>query len=139
MTCALVRNPFMLWALAQSWAALPEGELPTNTGELYLAFIEDYIFSRREPEKDPPPTRYDFAMVKRYVLAQLAYQMTSEAETRIVRDNALEDTLLDWLEAIEQTNRRRRVVMPTDWTVDDFLSETVLNGVLRRVGDTLEF
>jgi tetratricopeptide (TPR) repeat protein len=136
----LVRNPFMLWALVQSCSGLAQGELPRNKGQLYQNFIDRYIFSEREASKVPPPTRYDYERVKRQILAQLAYQMTDQSETRIVLDDALEDHVINWLEAINTRNKRRRKeVMPDDWSAEDFLNETVLNGVLRQFRNTLEF
>ncbi len=136
----LVRNPFMLWALVQSCSGFAQSELPRNKGQLYQNFIDHYIFSEREASKVPPPTRYDYGRVKRQILAQLAYQMTDQAETRIVLDDALEDHLINWLEAINTRNKRRRKeVMPDDWSAEDFLYETLLNGVLRQFRNTLEF
>lgn len=136
----LVRNPFMLWALVQSCSGLAQGELPRNKGQLYQNFIDRYIFSEREASKVPPPTRYDYERVKRQILAQLAYQMTDQSETRIVLDDTLENHFINWLEAIDTRNKRRRKeVMPDNWSAEDFLNETLLNGVLRQFRNTLEF
>jgi hypothetical protein len=82
----LVKNPFMLWALSQSCADLPRGELPRNQGALYRNFVDRYIFELREQRKSPPPTRYNYTLVKRPVLSQLALQMAREGTTRRQED-----------------------------------------------------
>ena len=135
----LARNPFMLWALAQSCTIYPEGALPANMGQLYKHFIDDYLFKRREAQKHPLSPCYDYEQVKRPLLAHLACEMTQKGITRVTLDEHLQNDLITRLESIEIASKRRKRVMPEDWTVSDFLNEAVYNGVLRKVDNTLEF
>ena len=61
----LVRNPFMLWALAQSVIATETSELPRNKGELYRAFVDRYLFEQRQVMQLPAPTRFHYGRVKK--------------------------------------------------------------------------
>jgi hypothetical protein len=40
----LGRNPFLLWALAQTAGRTTDGELPGNRGQIYLDFVDKYLF-----------------------------------------------------------------------------------------------
>ena len=137
----LARNPFMLWAVVQACHGVDGPVLPTNTGELYRLFLDDYVFGRREPSKANPGVSFDYPTVKRPVLAWLAATMTAAGGTRLVLDEALIDGLVEKLEqcASSGNTRRRRALAPSDWTVDDFLDEVVYNGVLHRAGETITF
>lgn len=137
----LARNPFMLWAVVQACRGVDGPVLPTNAGELYRLFLDDYVFARREPSKANPGVNFDYPAVKRPVLAWLGATMTMAGGTRLVLDEALLDRLVEKLEqcAASGASRRRRALAPIDWTVDDFLDEIVYNGVLHRVGQTVTF
>src|SRR6185503_2968384 len=82
----LVRNPFLLWALAQSCAGLAKSELPRNKGELYRNLIVRYLFETHEAQKEPSPTEYNYELVKKPVLASIALRMIEEGVTRKVQD-----------------------------------------------------
>jgi HEAT repeat protein len=135
----LARNPFMLWALVQVCAGIDGPRLPTNTGQLYKLFIDDYTFGTRELAKTNPGSMFDYPAVKRPALASLAAHMTMAGSTRLVLDDATLTKLSDNLEELGRVAARRRARIPTEWTVDDFLDEVVYNGVLNRSDDTCTF
>jgi HEAT repeat protein len=134
----LSRNPFLLWALTQSCTEFPVGQMPKNIGQLYKAFIDDYIFKKRERLKEVSTTRYNYEHVKKPVLAELAYYMTNQGSTHFSCDD-ISENLLDWLETEIEKSKRRKKVVPIDWTTDEFIEEVIENGLFRRIGDYLEF
>jgi HEAT repeat protein len=105
----LSQNPFMLMALLSTSAGRPDGALPSNMGQLYRSFVDDYIYTRREPGRGH--TRFSYAGVKKPRLAELANRMTSAGET----------------------------VIADEGEPDDVESEIVANGVLRRTPGGVEF
>ena len=140
----LSENPFMLWALTQSCKDLTPGELPRNKGQLYTNFIEYYIFEKREKKKLPPPTRYNYALVKKPILARLAHEMTRRGVTRHPVNMATYEQLRDHLQEIRMRSEglveiKAYELMPDPPTAKNLLDEIVHNGVLRRSGETLEF
>lgn len=105
----LSQNPFMLMALLSTSAGRPDGALPSNMGQLYRSFVDDYIYTRREPGRGH--ARFSYAGVKKPRLAELADRMTTASET----------------------------VIADDGDPDDADSEILANGVLRRTPGGLEF
>lgn len=140
----LVRNPFLLWALAQSCAGLAKSELPRNKGELYRNLIDRYLFETHEAQKEPSPTEYNYERVKKPVLASIALRMIEEGVTRTVQDKQLLRDVHKQLTEIRADHEglidvRPHEFMPDPPSAKGILDEAVLNGVLRRVGDTVEF
>ena len=140
----LVRNPFMLWALSESCAGLASHELPRNQGELYRNFLDRYIFERREERKIPPPTRYNYKLVKRPLLSRLALEMSRSGTTRLSEDAATLKRVAGMLKSIVAEDDgvhelTPHVFMPERPGSQALIDETVSNGVLRRTGDSLEF
>lgn len=140
----LARNPFLLWALAQSCVGLAKTELPRNKGQLYRKLIDTYLFETQEQRKEPSPTEYNYERVKRPVLASLALRMTQEGVTRNAQDiNLLREVhkqLTEIRTAYEGlVDVKPYELMPDPLSAKGVLDEAVLNGVLRRVGDTIEF
>lgn len=136
----LARNPFMLVALARSCAALGRPDLPRNMGDLYRQFLDEYIFTRREPAHGL--AEYEYLDVKKPVLARLAYRMTSTNVTVIRHDQGLERQIEGDLEQAIVDVRRlttRRKVVPTEWDGAGFLAEVIANGILRSADERLEF
>ena len=127
----LARNPFMLWSLVQICDNFGEDELPNSMGQICRALIDEYIFTKRESDKQPPPTQYDYQRVKKPILSQISYRITCISKTRFQLDSLLEDKLIQWLVRIESEYKRRRHIMPSDWTVNGFLKEIIHNGMLR--------
>jgi tetratricopeptide (TPR) repeat protein len=140
----LGRTPLILWALIQSRLDSGNDQLPRNLGELYKSFIDEFIFAKREQGKVPPPTRYNYKLVKRPVLSELAFRMTSEGVTRYRED-------LDGLKAVGMKLRmirdqyrdvyelRPHEFMPDSFAAKALIDEMVRNGVMRRETDHLEF
>jgi tetratricopeptide (TPR) repeat protein len=142
----LSRNPFMLWALVRSCADLPAGELPRNKGQLYLNLLDLYIFGEqgREATKRPPPTRYNYGLVKKPILSRLALEMAREGVTRREEDlptlKRLRDHLVDVRDKYLGTYEIKPYeLMPDPPGAKALLDEVVENGVLRRVGNSFEF
>lgn len=135
----LARNPFMLWALVQACADIEGPRLPTNAGQLYQLFLDDYVFRRREPAKANPGVSFDYAAVKRPALSWLAATMTLAGSTAFSVDDDTVDALATRLDECGATGARRRSLLPKDWAVEDFLDEVVYNGVLTRSGSSLTF
>lgn len=140
----LVRNPFMLWALVQSCARLPKAKLPTNKGQLYQGFVDRYIFEEREQEKVPPPTEYNYPLVKKPILAKQALMMSKEKITRCQANRKLLKLWREWLKECRAENEglvelKPYELMPDPPAAKALLDEAVHNGVLRRVKNSLEF
>jgi tetratricopeptide (TPR) repeat protein len=140
----LGRNPFMLWALAQSCADLPPGGLPRNQGELYRNFIEHYIYEVRENRKIPAPTRYNFQLVKKPVLGEIALAMTRQGVTRYTDDLAHLKEIGAALQRLRSEYEglveiREHECMPDAPAARTLLDEVVSNGILRRTSGSLEF
>jgi HEAT repeat protein len=141
---ALARNPFLLWALAQSCVGLAKAELPRNTGQLYRNLIDGYLFETHERRKEPSPTEYNYERVKKPMLASLALKMTEEGVTRRAQDMQLLREVHAQLTEISAAyaglvDVRPYELMPVPPSGKGVLDEAVLNGVLRRVGNTIEF
>jgi len=140
----LVRTPFLLWALAQSCAGLTKSELPRNKGELYRNLIDRYLFEIHEAHKAPSPTEYNYERVKKPVLASVALRMIQEGVTRKVQDLQLLREVHTQLKQIRTEYEgifdvKPHELMPDPPSAKGIMDETVLNGVLRRVGETVEF
>ena len=136
----LARTPFLLSAIIKSCEEGDRDTVPLGVPQLIRSLIDDHIFTRRELQKpkDVRPTTYDYQRVKRPILAQLALRMVREGVTRIPEDLALE-TIYAQLQEIKSAFDGRRVVMPRQPDSMKFVDEVVLNDVLRREGETLEF
>jgi HEAT repeat protein len=140
----LVRTPFLLWALAQSCAGLAKAELPRNKGELYRNLIDRYLFDTHEAHKEPSPTEYHYERVKKPVLASIALRMIQDGVTRKVQDIQLLKEVHTQLKQIRAEYEglfdvKAHELMPDPPSAKGIMDETVLNGVLRRVGETVEF
>ena len=138
----LVRNPFLLWGLAQSCVGLAKSELPSNKGQLYRNLIDKYLFETHEAQKQPSPTEYNYERVKKPVLAAIALRMVQEGVTRKVQDIELLREVHKHLTGIRTAYGGLidlKELMPDPQSAKGILDETVLNGVLRSVGNTLEF
>jgi HEAT repeat protein len=140
----LARNPFMLWALAQSCIGLPDGKMPRNIGQLYQTFIDQYVFEKREIGKVPRPTEYNYLLVKRQILSSFALEMTREAVTRREESLDLLKSIAAQLKQIRSENEgvmeiKPYKLMPDPPAAKALVDESVNNGVLRRVGNSLEF
>jgi len=134
----LARNPFMLRALVDSCSDLPASRLPANIGQLYRTFIDDYIFTKREPQKKTQ--FYAYEEVKKPILEELAVDMSLKGITKIDVGEAFDQgRLADRLESIETKFRKRRKVMPETWRTEEFVAEIFGNGIIRRNGDSVEF
>ena len=68
----LASNPFLLWAITRTLVSHEQASLK-NRGSLFTALIDRYIFDEREQSKPKPrPTQYNYALIKKPVLAKLA-------------------------------------------------------------------
>ena len=140
----LARNPFMLRALIQSDTVSVGGELPRNSGQLYQDFIDRSMFAEREEQKAPPPTKYNYSLVKKPILAKLALMMSRERVTRRQEERRLLKLLWEWLKEFRAENEGLVEIKPYELMPDPpaakaLLDEAVHNGVLRRVENSLEF
>ena len=141
-----LRTPFLLWALAQSQAGMPGGELPSNTGRLYKKLIDDYIFESREQAKtgDARPTRYHYELVKKPVLGEIAAHMCMAGVTRRPEDRDLLVTMRDRLREIRAEYEGIYPIVPYELMPDppaatELLEEAARNGIIRRADATVEF
>jgi tetratricopeptide (TPR) repeat protein len=140
----LGRNPFMLWAIAQSCVGTQKGELPRNKGELYRNFVDRYIFEQREARKLPAPTVFHYERVKKAILSVLALEMCRAGLIRLPTDVGTLKRIRDELKRIrseyeELLEVKPHVFMPESAKPNEFLDEVVTNGIMRRTGDALEF
>lgn len=137
----LARTPFLLSAIVKSCEGVDHDTVPLGVPQLIRTLIDDYIFARRELQKpkDVRPTTYDYQRVKRPILARLALQMVRKGVTRMPEDLALLETIHTRLRDLEVTFHGKRVVMPKEPESAKFLDEVVLNDILTREGETLEF
>ena len=142
---SLAQNPFLLWAIVQSCVGLPSHELPKNVGQLYENLIEGYIFGKREISKpqESRPTRYNYLLVKKPVLARLAIAMCQQGTTRSPESDAMLKSIRDHLHELRDANAGIRLLQPHAFmpapVAKELLDETVENGILQRFGTTLEF
>jgi len=140
----LVRRPFLLWALAQSCVGLTKPQLPKNKGQLYRNLFDRYLFETHEQRKEPSPTAYNYELVKKPILASLSIGMTREGVTRKAQNLDLLETVYEQLVAIRAKYAgtigvKPYELMPDPSSAKELLDETVLNGVLHKVEDTIEF
>ena len=142
---ALAGNPFLLWAIAQSCAGLSSDHVPNNIGQLYARLIDAYIFGRREKEKPElsRPTRYDYDRVKKPILGRRALQMCKQGTTRLNTGVETLTRVQDHLHALRQAlslfSSESQAFMPDPSFAMDLLGEAVQNGILKRIGEDLEF
>ena len=141
-----LRTPFLLWALAQSNAGTPGGELPSSIGRLYERLIDNYIFGSREEAKmgEARSTRYHYERVKKPVLSEIAAQMCMNGVTRRPEDRNLLVTVRDRLREIRAEYEGIYPVVPYELMPDppaatELLEEVARNGVIRRADVTVEF
>jgi tetratricopeptide (TPR) repeat protein len=142
----LASNPFLLWAITRTLANSQQESL-LNRGSLFRALIDRYIFGVREQSKPKPrPTDYNYELVKKPVLAQLALRMTEDGVTVVPDGPALWQQVAKYLLAADQQREQGRqlppeaeIFMPKDYSAVSFLRETVENGVLVRGSDGLRF
>ena len=140
----LASNPFLLWAITRTLASSRQGTLK-NRGSLFRALIDHYIFKEREQSKPKPrPTDYNYDLVKKPILAQLALEMTENGVTVVTDDRSLWKQVKKHLLALEDEHRRElpleaETFMPPDNSAVSFLREAVNNGLLIRDGNSLRF
>jgi tetratricopeptide (TPR) repeat protein len=140
----LGRNPFILWALAQTAGRSPHGELPNNRGQIYSEFVDGYLFRDREEGRVPTATRYNYALVKRPVLARLALDMTRRGVTREALDLPFLRKIGTHLQEIRAENDGVLELepfkfMPSPPAAKSLIEEAVQNGVLRQAAGGIEF
>jgi glycosyltransferase involved in cell wall biosynthesis/HEAT repeat protein len=137
----LARTPFLLSAIVKICEKVDHDRVPLGVPQLIQILIDDYIFTQREPQKPKAvrPTTYHYNHVKRPILARVALQMVRKRVTRIPEDQALRGTIRAQLRELEAEFHGTLVVMPTEPNSTKFLDEVVLNDILRREGETLEF
>jgi HEAT repeat protein len=132
----LARNPFMLIALVRTTAGRPEAALPRNVGELYRSFVDEYVYTRREPGRGH--VRYAYEAIKKPLLAALAARMTAEGTT-VEPSGPASDTFLRERLAAAWGDGEGRESMPDRWGPKDFRAEVVANGILRPAEGGVEF
>jgi tetratricopeptide (TPR) repeat protein len=141
----LASSPFLLWAVTRALDSAPSGTAADSRGDLFRNLIDYYIYEVRERGKAAPrPTTYNYALVKKPVLARLALRMSGEERTAIPEDLLLWRGVLAHLREIEETYEGilefvPEVFMPADRTAAGLLDEVVDNGVLIREAGTLRF
>jgi hypothetical protein len=141
----LASSPFLLWAITRALDSAPSGMAVRSRGGLLRNLIDYYIYEVRERGKAAPrPTTYNYALVKKPVLARLALRMSGEERTAVPEDLPLWQDVLAHLHEIEQAYEgilelTPEVFMPADRTAAGLLDEVVDNGVLIREAGTLRF
>ena len=141
----LASSPFLLWAITRALDSAPSGTAVRSRGGLLRNLIDYYVYEVRERGKAAPrPTAYNYALVKKPVLARLALRMSGEERTAIPEDLPLWQDVLAHLREIEQAYEgilelTPEVFMPADRTAAGLLDEVVDNGVLIREAGTLRF
>src|SRR5262249_8690589 len=142
---SLGQNPFLLWAIVQSCSGLPNREIPEHVGQLYETLIDGYIFGKREVSKpqESRPTKYNYLLVKKPVLARLAVEMCRQGATRIHESDMTLKTVRDHLQELRDMNAGIRLLRPHAFMPEpfaqDLFDELVENGIFQRYGNTLEF
>jgi tetratricopeptide (TPR) repeat protein len=140
----LTSNPFVLWALTRT-LAMTGTNAPNNRGSLFAALVDRYIFEQREQRKPaPPPTQYNYGLVKKPVLAALALKMVEDGKVEIAEDQALWQRVSRQLRELKRQHYRAlplepETFMPKDFAPASLLTEVVNNGVLIRDGARLRF
>src|SRR6185295_5151362 len=104
--------------------------------------IDRYLFETHEAQKKPSPTEYNYDLVKKPVLASIALRMIEEGVTRKVQDLPFLKEVHTQLKQVRTEYEglidvRPYELMPDPPSAKGILDETVLNGVLRSVGDTV--
>src|SRR5262249_20462429 len=122
----------------------PDGELPNNRGQIYLEFVDKYLFQQREEGRVPSATRYNYALVKRPVLARLALDMARRGVTREGEDRASLRKRGSHPKGIPADNGGVLELepfefMPNPPAAKSLVEEAVQNGVLRRAEGGIEF
>jgi hypothetical protein len=141
----LAASPFLLWAATRALGSTSAGAAGHSRGALLRHLVDHYIYEVRERGKPAPrPTTYDYALVKKPVLARLALKMSSEERTVVPENLELQQGVLAHLREIEKTYEgiyelTPEAFMPPDRTPVGLLDEVVDNGVLIREGGTLRF
>ena len=123
----------------------PIPNCPRNLGQLYENLIDRYIFGVYEESrpKETRPTRYNYQLVKKPVVARLAVRICRQGATRWTEDTATLASIRDHLHELREANAGLRPLLPHEFMPEPFakvfLDELVENGILQRQGTTLEF
>ena len=142
---SLTSNPFLLWAVTRALVIASGDKAPRSRGGLFRALIDHYIFEVREHGKPAPrPTRYNYELVKKPVLAKLALDMTERGITTIPEDLTLWQKISEQLRSLEHTYQgalelNSETFMPDGYTAAAFLDEIIDNGLLFRESGSLRF
>jgi hypothetical protein len=112
----VIRNPGPLAAIAVSVQSIQQLGLPKNAGQIYKLLI-DYHLAKRDNQQ------YDYWRVKRPILANLAFTIFSHDLNDLLIDDALCDQIAQKIEVMYRRYDRSRVVMPSNWSAQELLSE----------------
>lgn len=121
----VLQNPDLLSALAQSLTGLTSVTMPRSTGQIYQLLVDQHLFGQDSGD-------YDYARVKRPILASLACKILTQDHNYLVQDDGLEEEIAERLEDLFQRYHRRRRVMPEDWSAQGLLEELAQSPVLER-------
>src|SRR5262249_37751018 len=100
---------------------------------------------KREVSKpqESRPTKYNYLLVKKPVLARLAVEMCRQGATRIHESDMTLKTVRDHLQELRDMNAGIRLLRPHAFMPEpfaqDLFDELVENGIFQRYGNTLEF
>jgi hypothetical protein len=127
----VVQSPDLLSGLAQSVHLVEEAEIPRNAGQIYRLLVDRYLMG-------DDAGSYDYALVKRPILATLAYRMLAGDQSALPRDESLYAAVAAELEKLDARYRRRRKAMPRGWSAEELLDELCATPLLARGGDSAQ-
>jgi hypothetical protein len=112
----VVQSPDLLAGLAQSVHLVAEAEIPRNAGQIYRLLVDRFLMG-------DDAGSYDYALVKRPILATLAYRMLAGDQSALPCDDSLFAAVAAELEKLDARYRRRRKAMPDGWSAEALLDE----------------
>jgi hypothetical protein len=124
----VVQSPDLLSGLAQSVHLVEEAEIPRNAGQIYRLLVDRFLMG-------DDAGRYDYPLVKRPILAYLAYRMLAGDQSALPCDESLYAAVAAELEKLDTRYRRRRKTMPEAWSAEELLDELCATPLLAHGGD----
>jgi hypothetical protein len=122
-----LRRPDVVAALSQATRHSKPTQIPDSPGQIYRLYVNQIL--------EMTNAHYDAAYVKRPVLTLLAHLAVESGQAELICDDRLYDTIAATLSRINRRYRRRRQLMPSDWTAEGVVNELVATSVLERVPD----
>jgi hypothetical protein len=121
----VLRRPHLVAALCQAAQAAELREIPNTASAIFQLYVEQVLRSGAN--------QYNAEYVQRPALMLLAHLVVTSETSELICDDSLFDSLATCLTRIHHRYRRRRQIMPADWTAEGLIDGLIDSSVLERV------